>query len=50
MSACLKKLGGRIDLSSILLGKDKFLKVVDCLSGFIKRSEIDLVFRKYVKY
>lgn len=48
LTSCLKKLGQAIDLNEA--GSGKLPEVIDYLISIIKRSEIDITFRKYVRF
>eukprot|EP00347_Sterkiella_histriomuscorum_P023653 403333856 len=45
---CLKKLGSHKNLEETILKQERLEKVSQVLTGYIKRTELDLVFRKYI--
>ena len=48
LTACLKKLGQVYDLNEANYTNSKFSQVLDYLISIVKRSEIDIGFKKYV--
>lgn len=50
MTVCLRKVGQQRDLKSApIISDGKFEGFIDYLIGFVKRNELDINFRKYVR-